>query len=315
MGAVPPDYTVSSTPEGTLVQGPIGGRLLLAHSGPGPLPGSPPADTGPGTSSSASAPPQQVDMVIVDAAQRPEAIGELRRSGVIGMTTAVVAVGGDHRVRSPEEFARRARLWGALVPSDGSEMPCPPSVWPESRPKGPHRTLVTGGSRSGKSTEAEMRLLAEPQVVYAATGPVPDEAKDPEWAARVRQHAERRPWWWHTEETSDLATLLLHTRGALLIDCLGTWLTGAMDRHGLWSEEVPDGAEEALETEIRGLLESWRSTRAYVVAVTNEVGSGVVPATRSGRLFRDRLGRLNQWVGAESEEVVLATAGRVVELP
>ncbi|WP_017576849.1 bifunctional adenosylcobinamide kinase/adenosylcobinamide-phosphate guanylyltransferase [Nocardiopsis kunsanensis] len=315
VGPVPSNYTVASTPEGTLVQGPIGGRLLLARSTPGPLSGDPSADAGPDTSSYASAPPQQVDMVIVDAAQRPEAIGELRRSGVIGTTTAVVAVGGDHRVRSPEEFARRARLWGALVPSDGSDMPCPPSVWPESRPKGPRRTLVTGGSRSGKSTEAEIRLLAEPRVVYAATGPVPDEAQDPEWAARVRQHAQRRPWWWHTEETSDLAALLLHTRGALLIDCLGTWLAGAMGRHGLWDEEAPEGAEEALEAEIRDMLEAWRSTRAYVVAVTNEVGSGVVPATRSGRLFRDHLGRLNQWVGAESEEVVLAVAGRVVELP
>lgn len=315
VGPVPPTYTVTSTPEGSLVQGPNGGRLLFARSDPGPLPGGPPVDVVPGTSSYASAPPQQVDMVIVDAAQRPETIGELRRAGVVGVTTAVVAVGGDHRVRSPEEFARRARLWGALVPSDGSEMPCPPSVWPESRPKGPHRTLVTGGSRSGKSTEAEVRLLAEPRVIYAATGPVPDEVEDPEWAARVKKHAERRPWWWHTEETSDLATLLVHTRGALLIDCLGTWLTGAMDRHGLWAEEVPEGAEEALEAEINELLGAWRSTGAYVVAVTNEVGSGVVPATRAGRLFRDHLGRLNQWVGAESEEVVLATAGRVVELP
>ena len=51
------------------------------------------------------------------------------------------------------------------------------------------------------------------------------------------------------------------------------------------------------------------------MAVTNEVGAGVVPATRSGRLFRDWLGLLNQWVGAESEEVLLTTAGRVLELP
>lgn len=315
VGPVPPAYAVTSTSDGTLVEGPSGGKLLFARSAPGPLPGDPPVDTAPGTSSYTSAPPQQVDMVIVDAAQRPESIGELRRAGVIGVTTAVVAVGGDHRVRSPEEFARRARLWGALVPSDGSVMLCPPSVWPGSRPRGPHRTLVTGGSRSGKSTEAEVRLLAEPQVVYAATGPVPDGTADPEWAARVRQHAERRPWWWHTEETSDLASLLVQTRGALLIDCLGTWLTGAMDRHGLWAEEVAEGAEEAVESEVHNLLEAWRGTEAYVVAVTNEVGSGVVPATRAGRLFRDHLGRLNQWVGAESEEVVLAAAGRVVELP
>ncbi|PWV46289.1 bifunctional adenosylcobinamide kinase/adenosylcobinamide-phosphate guanylyltransferase [Nocardiopsis sp. L17-MgMaSL7] len=314
VGPVPPGYTVTNTPDGALVEGADGGRLLFARSGPGPLPGGPPADGRPsGSSAYSSAPAQQVDMVIVDAAQRPEVVGELRRSGVIGVTTAVVAVGGDHRIRSPEEFARRAHLWGVMAPGDGTVMSCPPAVWPESRPQGPYRTLVTGGARSGKSTEAELRLLTEPRVVYAATGPVPDEA-DPEWAERVERHARRRPWWWRTEETTDLASLLRQTQGAMLIDCLGTWLTWVMGECGLWEDQPPEDAEELLETAVHELLEAWRSTRAYVVAVTNEVGSGVVPPTRSGRIFRDQLGLLNQWVGAESEAVVLVTAGRVVEL-
>ncbi|MEU3019967.1 MULTISPECIES: bifunctional adenosylcobinamide kinase/adenosylcobinamide-phosphate guanylyltransferase [unclassified Nocardiopsis] len=317
VGPVPPGYTVTSTPDGALVEGPDGGRLLFARTGPGPLPGGPPADGRPSGasaySSASSAPDQQVDTVIVDAAQRPEVIGELRRSGVIGVTTAVVAVGGDHRVRSPEEFARRARLWGALVPGDGTVMSCPPAVWPDSRPRGPYRALVTGGARSGKSTEAELRLLTEPRVVYAATGPVPD-GSDPEWAGRVRHHADRRPWWWRTEETTDLAVLLRREGGAVLVDCLGTWLTWTMGECGLWDDQPPEDAEDRLEAAVHDLLDAWRSTRAYVVAVTNEVGSGVVPATRAGRLFRDWLGLVNQWVGAESEVVVLVTAGRVVEL-
>ena len=194
-------------------------------------------------------------------------------------------------------------------------MSCPPVVWPEPRPHGPHRTLVTGGARSGKSGEAELRLLAEPRVVYAATGPVPDPGADPEWAERVSRHVRRRPWWWRTEETTDLAALLRRERGAVLIDCLGTWLTWVMGECGLWEENPAADAEERVEAAVHELLEAWRSTRAYVVAVTNEAGSGVVPPTRAGRIFRDRLGLLNQWVGAESEEVVLATAGRVVELP
>lgn len=317
VGPVPPGYSVSPTPDGVLVEGPDGGRLMYARTGPGPLPGVPPAEArAEGSSGYSSArPDQQVDMVVVDAAQRPEVIGELRRSGVIGVTTAVVAVGGDHRVRSPEEFARRARLWGALVPGDGQVLSCPPSVWPESRPRGPHRTLVTGGARSGKSTEAELRLMSEPKVLYAATGPEPDPDADPDWADRVARHVRRRPWWWRTEQTTDLAALLKGARGAVLVDCLGTWLTRVMDEAGLWEDSPPPDAEEEVEAAVHGLLEAWRSTQAYVVAVTNEVGSGVVPATRAGGLFRDHLGRLNQWVGAESEDVVLVTAGRVLELP
>lgn len=300
-GPVPPGYTVSPTPDGLLVESPGGGRLLHARSGPAP-------------EDSAGSGAGQVDMVVVDAARRPEAIGELRRSGVIGVTTAVVAVGGDHSVRSPAEFARRARLWGAFAPADGHVMSCPPAVWPDARPRAPHRVLVTGGARSGKSTEAELRLLAEPEVVYAAAGEPADPEKDPEWAERVARHTERRPRWWRTEETTDLAGLLGRERGAVLIDCLGTWLTRVMDEHGVWGEFPPPGAEERVESEVRALLEAWRTTRAYAVAVTNEVGSGVVPATRAGRLFRDHLGRLNQWMAAGSEEVVLVAAGRVLDL-
>jgi adenosylcobinamide kinase/adenosylcobinamide-phosphate guanylyltransferase len=52
-----------------------------------------------------------------------------------------------------------------------------------------------------------------------------------------------------------------------------------------------------------------------VVGVTNEVGSGVVPGTRAGVLFRDALGRLNRRLADESDEVHLVVAGRVQRLP
>ena len=51
-----------------------------------------------------------------------------------------------------------------------------------------------------------------------------------------------------------------------------------------------------------------------MVAVTNEVGMAVVPATASGRLFRDELGRLNAAVSAVSDRVALVVAGRVLDL-
>jgi adenosylcobinamide kinase/adenosylcobinamide-phosphate guanylyltransferase len=61
------------------------------------------------------------------------------------------------------------------------------------------------------------------------------------------------------------------------------------------------------------LVRAWRAVRVPVVTVSNEVGSGVVPATAAGRLFRDLLGRLNATVAAESETVLLVVAG--VPLP
>jgi adenosylcobinamide kinase/adenosylcobinamide-phosphate guanylyltransferase len=63
------------------------------------------------------------------------------------------------------------------------------------------------------------------------------------------------------------------------------------------------------------LLRAWRSVVVPVVAVSNEVGSGVVPAHRSGGVFRDWLGRLNQAVASASERSLLLVAGRTVELP
>ena len=62
------------------------------------------------------------------------------------------------------------------------------------------------------------------------------------------------------------------------------------------------------------LVGAWRQAAACVVAVSDETGLGVVPATPAGRLFRDELGRLNQALAAESEEAELVVAGRVLPL-
>ncbi|WP_184638747.1 bifunctional adenosylcobinamide kinase/adenosylcobinamide-phosphate guanylyltransferase [Streptomonospora salina] len=326
VSAPPSGYTVEVTPYGTRVEGPGGGRLLLARpDAPAdpPAPGGADAD-GPGEDSDSrasgdgpdpGAPRHRVDVAIVDVGASPAAIGALRRAGAVAKSTAVLAVGGDHRVHSPAEFDRRARLWGASAPSDGQELWCPPSAWPPERAHGPHRVLVTGGARSGKSAEAERRLLGEAEVTYLATGPSPaGDAADEQWARRVEQHRARRPSWWKTEESPDAAAVLREARGAVLFDCVGTWLAGAMEDCGLWQERPPADAEDRLQARLDELLQVWRQCPAYVVAVTNEVGSGVVPPTVSGGLFRDWLGRANQLLAAESEEVVLATAGRVLEL-
>jgi adenosylcobinamide kinase/adenosylcobinamide-phosphate guanylyltransferase len=93
----------------------------------------------------------------------------------------------------------------------------------------------------------------------------------------------------------------------VLLDCLSTWLAGVMEESGLWTDAP--GAGKRLADRVDGLVDAWRSTRRHVVAVSNEVGSGVVPATPSGLRFRDELGVLNARVAAECEQVWLCTAG------
>ena len=97
-----------------------------------------------------------------------------------------------------------------------------------------------------------------------------------------------------------------------VIDCLTLWLTSVIDDADGWESAAK--AEAAIETATSDLLAAWRLTGALVVAVSNEVGQGVVPATASGRLFRDALGRLNAAVAAASEDVVLLVAGRPIPL-
>ena len=193
----------------------------------------------------------------------------------------------------------------------------------------PFRVLILGGARSGKSVTAERLLAGRDRVDYVATGPLPDEA-DPEWADRVWRHQARRPAHWTTLETLDLARMLAGSEltgpgmaqpeltgpgpvsarmlvTPVLVDCLATWLAGVMEECGLWAGSP--GADKKLADRLDGLLDAWRSTRRQVVAVSNEVGSGVVPGTASGVRFRDELGVLNARIAAECEQVWLCTAG------
>jgi adenosylcobinamide kinase/adenosylcobinamide-phosphate guanylyltransferase len=165
---------------------------------------------------------------------------------------------------------------------------------------------VLGGARSGKSSYAERLLAGERAVDYVACGSVPD-GSDPEWTDRVALHQARRPGTWRTVETLDLADVLGRPGPPVLIDCLTTWLARVMDDCGVW-DGSPD-ADDRLAAAVDELVSSWSATRRRVVAVSNEVGSGVVPATASGRRFRDELGVLNTRVAAASARVWLVTAG------
>jgi adenosylcobinamide kinase/adenosylcobinamide-phosphate guanylyltransferase len=167
--------------------------------------------------------------------------------------------------------------------------------------------LVLGGARSGKSAAAEQMLAASAAVDYIATG-APPGSGDAEWDARVDEHRRRRPAHWRTLETLGVANVLAAGAPApVLVDCLTTWLTRVMDECGAWDGDP--GAAAALACRTDELADAWQHTRRQVIAVSNEIGSGVVPDTASGRRFRDELGALNARIAAASDEVWLCTAG------
>ena len=174
------------------------------------------------------------------------------------------------------------------------------------------RILVTGGVRSGKSSHAEALVGAGP-ATYVAAGPSPDVETDPDWAARIAAHRSRRPASWTTLETQDLATAIREGQDPVLVDCLGTWLTAVVDEADAW-EQDNDAVLDLVVTRVDEVVEVLRGSDLDVVLVTNEVGLGVVPEHRSGRLFRDLLGTVNQRVAAACDEVHLVVAGRVLRL-
>lgn len=330
-------HRVERVPAAWAVTGPDGARLLVGD-GPGdghgastpPRAGAAAAGTG-----AAGAP---YDMVLLDLLDNPAQLGALRRRGLVHARTVAAVLHADHRISSEEELARRGRYWGVAVPDDGDVLtaaPAPPSpaAGPWAGPGRPRRVLVLGGARSGKSRHAELRLAAEPRVTYLAAGPYPPPAStspsteqpaaDADWAERVAAHRARRPPWWQTVESLDVAGMLGTESGAVLFDGAGTWLAAVMEESGAWAEDGGEGsgnaglarAEAQIAARVDELLEAWRQTRARVVAVSDEVGSGIHPPTRAGRLFRDQLGWLNQRLAAESEEAVLMVAGRALTLP
>ena len=293
------DYQVRAIAGGWELTAPDRGRLLYP-AGPGAVP-VPPDDAAP------------YDVAFLDMLGDPAQLGWLRARGLITADTITAVAFADHRVPSEQELERRCGFWRVRLTGDGDAVSPDRSVQKGLQglagAAGTRRVLILGGARSGKSERAELRLAAEPDVTYVATGATG--ADDPDWAARVAAHRARRPAWWRTAETTDLAGLLAAARGALLIDGIGTWLAAVLDDCGGWD---PGARRDKLAGRVAELIGAWRQASAHVVAVSDETGLGVVPATPAGRLFRDELGRLNQALAAESEEAELVVAGQVLRL-
>lgn len=177
----------------------------------------------------------------------------------------------------------------------------------------PRRTLVLGGARSGKSAYAEELAGRDGAMVrYLATAIL--DPSDADFAERIDAHRSRRPANWVVVENADPATVLAGPRGlsdadVTLIDDIGTWLTARIDARDAW--EAPRGT---ITLDADALVAAITEYDGRLVIVSPEVGLGIIPATRSGRLFRDEIGTLNQRLARVCDEAFLVVAGLPLRL-
>jgi adenosylcobinamide kinase/adenosylcobinamide-phosphate guanylyltransferase len=166
-------------------------------------------------------------------------------------------------------------------------------------------TVLLGGARSGKSSLAVVRAraLGDP-VVFVATA----EALDAEMEERVARHrAERDPGWTTVEAPLEPERALAEApaTACAILDCLSLWVANLVQR------DVPEA--EIVERSRRA-AEDAASRPGLTIAVSNEVGMGVVPEFELGRRYRDALGRTNAVWAAHADEALLVVAGRTLEL-
>lgn len=161
-------------------------------------------------------------------------------------------------------------------------------------------TLVLGGVRSGKSRYAQTEAARFGGVTFIATA----RKSDREMRRKIAAHRRERPPAWKTVEAPTALDDVIRREGQraelLLVDCLTIYCGGVLSR-----SRTEPGRRRHLDS----VVEAIRSTPASVLVVSNEVGSGVVPAFKSGRVFRDLLGEMNQQLARVADRVVLLVAG------
>ena len=158
-------------------------------------------------------------------------------------------------------------------------------------------SFFIGGARSGKSISAEKYTLSLAQnPIYMATCEISDE----EMERRVKRHQDRRDNNWTTIlaplDVSD-EIIKLGAKEPILIDCLTLWLSNHLLRNN------------NLEKKVDELTNTLKNSKADIVLVSNEVGTGIVPDNALARGFRDNAGFMNQKIASVSDEVYWVVAG------
>lgn len=165
-------------------------------------------------------------------------------------------------------------------------------------------TLLIGGARSGKSTLAvELARSGGSRVTFVATA----EALDDDMKVRIDRHRDERPSDWTTlEEPVELRhTIETALSPTVVVDCLTLWVSN-MFEHGFDELAIIEAATNT--------ARAAQMSAARVIVVTNEVGSGIIPADAATRHFRDTLGRVNHIFSRSADRALLVVAGRVLNL-
>ena len=170
--------------------------------------------------------------------------------------------------------------------------------------------LLLGGARSGKSAFAqELAQKLGGKVLFVATGePLEDEMR-----SRIEQHKKARPAHWRTLECPrDIGVKLkeqIHDAEVVIIDCLTLLVANVLG-------DEPDypAAENQVLEEIEALIACMNSREINFIIVSNELGLGLVPDNRLGRIYRDALGKANQLIARRADDVYFMTAGIPVRI-
>jgi adenosylcobinamide kinase / adenosylcobinamide-phosphate guanylyltransferase len=162
--------------------------------------------------------------------------------------------------------------------------------------------LVLGGVRSGKSRYAQHLAEQSTRVTFVATA---ERRDDDEMCRKIERHRAERPTHWATvEEPVALGRVIQSSEDdcdTILIDCLTLFGANLIETCG--------SDEASIEASVGELCAALKATTRTVILVSNEVGSGVVPAYALGRRFRDIVGEINQRVAAVADTVLLMVAG------
>ncbi len=146
------------------------------------------------------------------------------------------------------------------------------------------------------------------------------EAGDEEMYQRIEEHRRARPAAWSTiEVTRHVGSQIIQKIGearVVIVDCITLLVNNIFPQYNDQASEQIDAPliEKELMAEINELVECINRVNASFIIVTNEVGLGLVPANRLGRLYRDLLGRANQMLAQQADEIYLMVAGLAVKI-